>query len=357
MSQETIEVDSRLRFDEVSLRSYLVKKLPGFHGDLHVRKFGYGQSNPTYFLKTGTGEYVLRKQPPGKLIKGAHALDREARVIQALGQEGYTVPRVHVFCDDTEVIGTSFYVMSFVKGHIPDNALQSMEPSERGPAMFEIVRSLAQLHSYSPKKLGLLDGERPFGRMGGFYSRQLATLSRTAQSQVSNSGGKMPPLEKMPQLLDLFEANLPADASCVIHGDWKPDNVIFSGGKVIAVLDWELSTIGHPMSDLANMCLPYHVAGNKMGYPVFGSDIPAEQDVHRAYCEVANVPFPIKDWPFFKAFSCFRLAVIAHGVGMRASLGTSSASGADPAFYLEAANSLADIGYKIMIDAYGASRL
>ncbi|CAJ1361218.1 unnamed protein product, partial [Effrenium voratum] len=166
--QNTVEVEARLRFDEASLARFLRQEGLGFD-ELLVRKFGYGQSNPTYFLEAAGQRYVLRKQPPGKVIRGAHAVDREFRVMKALGEAGYEVPQVHVLCEDPQVIGTPFYIMSFVQGQIADNGLLKLPQEQRRPVMSSIVQSLAKLHSYDPEKLGLVGGPKPFGKIGGFY--------------------------------------------------------------------------------------------------------------------------------------------------------------------------------------------
>eukprot|EP00928_Gymnodinium_smaydae_P092274 TRINITY_DN7610_c3_g1_i1.p1 TRINITY_DN7610_c3_g1~~TRINITY_DN7610_c3_g1_i1.p1 ORF type:complete len:377 (-),score=54.01 TRINITY_DN7610_c3_g1_i1:31-1161(-) len=366
--QATTDVSERHRFDESSLAKYLAKELPSFSGNLTVRKFGSGQSNPTYYLRTSVGqEFVLRKKPPGKAIKGAHAVDREFRVLQALGNAGFEVPGVHMYCDDDQVIGTPFYVMSFVKGIIPDNALDKLPMVSRRPAVLSMVRSLARLHSYDPKQLGLLDGSKPYGHVGGFYERQITTMRRTSEMQVAGSKGQVPPLHSMQELLALFTANLPADKSCLIHGDWKPDNIILSDGanggeqRVLAVVDWELSTIGHPMSDLANFCLSYHLGplGKLVSYADFCTDsdsgIPTEDEVHRTYCKAAQIDYPISDWQYFVAFSQFRLAVIIQGVAMRAALGTASqASAAQVGQLSQAANMLVDRALEMMRTTYAS---
>jgi len=367
--QETFDVEDRLRFDEGALAEFLVAQgLPGVAGGpLRVKKFGYGQSNPTYFLEAAGGQkYVLRKQPPGKIIKGAHAVDREYRVMKAVSEAGYDVPFAHLLCENSDVIGTSFYVMSFKKGQIPDNGLLTLPKEHRKPVMRNIVQSLAKLHSYDPRKLGLTEGDKPFGKMGGFYKRQIATMSRTSEAQVTGARGKVPPLERMPQLLKLFEDNMPEDRSCIIHGDWKPDNVILTNvagevPQVLAVVDWELSTIGHPMSDLANLCLPYHLQhlGQIVGYTVIDSEnddsLPCEDEVHRTYCEASGVPYPIAGWSFFVAFSSFRLAVIIQGVAMRAATGiASSAHAGDGRAQSQAANALCNAAFDIMTKAFGS---
>jgi len=365
--QETQEVGEAHKFDEAALATYLARELPGFDGELTVRKFGYGQSNPTYMLQTSAGQrYVLRKRPPGKIIRGAHAVDREFRVMRALGREGFEVPEVLLLCEDEAVIGTSWYIMRFVQGPIPDNALAKVNPQSRRAVMTSIAQALARLHKFDPAKLGLLDPARPFGRVGGFYTRQLATMERTSVAQVEGAGGAVPEMPSMPPVVRLFKANMPKDMSCVIHGDWKPDNIIFSNDdptQVAGVIDWEMSTIGHPMSDLANLCLAYHLPeGNPVGYPVFDKlpegCIPPEEEVHQIYGEAAGLPYPIADWGFFIAFACFRLAVVMQGIAMRAAKGQASAAAAGPsseqavAQLVTAANFMCDLSLEIMRKSY-----
>lgn len=366
--QATVDVDERLRFDEKSLERFLTQSLPGFEGSITVKKFGYGASNPTYFVSTSAGQnYVLRKKPPGKLIKGAHAVEREFRVMEALHKAGYETPPMHLLCEDDSVIGTPFYVMGFVKGRIVDNGLHKVPAKHRRPAMFAIVESLAKLHRYNPKALGLMEPGNAFGQDGGFYQRQIKTMSRTSEMQVSGGDGKVEAFKSMPALLELFAKNMPQDRSCVVHGDWKPDNVILSDGEgppsVLAILDWELSTIGHPLSDLANMCLPYHLGpmGVQLKYPAFdlteGGGSPSEEEVHQAYCKAADLPFPIADWTFFIAFSIFRLAVIVQGVAMRLAKGQASQEG-NAGAAAQGACMLCDKAYELMSAAYaGGSKL
>mmetsp|Transcript_36835 Transcript_36835/g.67953 ORF Transcript_36835/g.67953 Transcript_36835/m.67953 type:complete len:375 (+) Transcript_36835:60-1184(+) len=366
--QTTVDVDERLRFDERSLERFLDGALPGFQGSITVKKFGYGASNPTYFVSTSSGQkYVLRKKPPGKLIKGAHAVEREFRVMKALCNAGYEAPPMHLLCEDDSVIGTPFYIMGFVKGQIVDNGLHKLPVKHRRSAMFAIVESLAKLHRYDAKALGLMEAGNAFGQDGGFYERQIKTMSRTSEMQVSGSDGKVAAFESMPALLKLFAANMPQDRSCVVHGDWKPDNVILSDGEgppsVLAVVDWELSTIGHPLSDLANMCLPYYLGpmGTALKYPPFdlteGGGNASEEEVHQAYCKAAGLPFPIADWTFFIAFSIFRLAVIVQGVAMRWSKGQGSLEGgsSQAAAASQGACLLCDKAYEMMSAAYGES--
>lgn len=332
--QTTMEVPEKLRFDIPTLEKYMASNVSGFSGPLTVRKFGLGQSNPTFLLSTATGQkYVMRKQPPGKLIKGAHAVDREARVIAALARVGFPVPQVFSLCTDTQILGSMFYIMSFKKGVIVDNAMETAPVQQRKPMLFAIARTLASLHTQDIGKLDL----KSYGKPSGFYTRQMKTLGRITASQVKGGNGKVSVIPKLDELYEWFRSNMPEDRCTLVHGDYKPDNVVFATGtsEVIAVLDWELSTLGHPLSDLANMCLSYHFPPKTGIYPSFKDKaaangllegIPTEEEVHRVYCEAAGIPFPIPHWHFFIAFAFFRLSVIIQGVAMRASKGQASSS-------------------------------
>lgn len=331
--QSTMEVPDKLRFDIPVLQTYMQKHIPGFSGELTVRKFGLGQSNPTFLLTASSGsKYVMRKQPPGKLIKGAHAVDREARVIKALGQSGFPVPKVFGLCTDKDVLGSMFYIMSFKKGEIVDNAMLTAPASRRSSMLFNIAKTLGHLHTLDIDELGLSD----YGKQGGFYTRQIKTLSKVTALQLERGGGKVSAIPTLTELLAWFRSNMPVDKCTLVHGDYKPDNVVFTRGssKVIAVLDWELSTLGHPLSDLANTCLPYYFPDKNGIYPSFRKGrglvegIPSEEALHQVYCEATNTPYPIPKWHFFIAFALFRLAVILQGVAMRASRGQASSANA-----------------------------
>jgi len=366
--QGVVEVEERLRIDEKALEAYLQTNIAGFEGTIEVKKFGYGASNPTYFMTTSAGQkYVLRKKPPGKIIKGAHAVEREYRVMKALGAKSFQVPQMHVLCEDVDVIGTAFYVMSFEQGPIPDNGLKKLSAERRRPAMLAIVDTLARLHNFDPAELGLMEPGNAFGQASGFYERQIKTMLRTSEAQVKGAEGKVSGLElaSMPALLAQFEHHMPHDRSCIIHGDYKPDNVILSEGdatpQVVGILDWELSTIGHPLSDLANLCLPYHLGmmGSMLSYGPFDmsdSSTPTEEEVHRAYCSATGVPFPIPDWTFSVAFACFRLGVIVQGVSMRAATGQGSQKGGvqQAEGMAMMSNELCNLGLRLMDEAYGA---
>lgn len=257
----------------------------------------------------------MRKKPHGKLIKSAHAVEREYRVMAALGPRGFPVPRMLFLCEDAGVIGTPFYLMDFCRGRVnTDNGLGSVARADRPAAMRSIVDTLAALHRTDIDAAGL--GE--YGRRGGFYPRQIATMERVSDAQAQ--AGPVPQIAARPQLLDWFRANLPADRTTIVHGDFKPDNCILApdSPSVLAVVDWELSTLGHPLSDLANLCLGYYFK------PGFARNVPPMQDVHRHYCSRTGTPYPIEGWRFAVAFAFFRLSVIIQGIAARAARGQAS---------------------------------
>jgi len=317
-----------------ALSSFMGKNVAGFDGTLTAKKFGMGQSNPTFLLSTSSGQkYVMRKQPAGKLITGAHRVDREATVISALFKQKFPVPQVFALCTDTGVLGSMFYIMSFNKGTIADNALTSQPESLRGPMLMSMATTLARLHSFDVNAIGLGD----YGKQSGFYDRQIKTMSKVTDQQVKNGQGRVAAVPRLAELIEWFEKHMPEDRSAIVHGDYKPDNIVFQEGTstVLAVLDWELSTIGHPLADLANLLLPYHFPKGVV-YPSFFlkernllPGIPEEKVLIEAYCNAAKIPIPSRtDWSFFVAFAVFRLAVILQGICMRAVLGQASSSAA-----------------------------
>ena len=288
--QSTMDIPVKMRFDIDKLQSYMEAHIIGFTGTLSAKKFGLGQSNPTYLLTTDTKQkYVMRKQPPGKLIKGAHAVDREAKVISILNQTNFPVPKVYILCTDVEILGSLFYIMSFKQGEIYDNGMAAAPVRLRTEMLYNMVRTLALLHTQDIDTLQL----STYGKRTGFYSRQIKTLSKISAMQVERGGGKVMAIPRLNDLLTWFGTHLPPDVCTLIHGDYKPDNIVFrtNSTEVIAVLDWELSTLGHPLSDLANTCLPYYFPNNNGLYPSFLNEqnngliegIPTQQELHKVY--------------------------------------------------------------------------
>jgi aminoglycoside phosphotransferase (APT) family kinase protein len=293
----------------------------GFAGPLSVQQFGGGQSNPTFLLSASGRRYVLRKKPPGQLLKSAHQVDREYRIMKALAATDVPVPKMHVLCEDESVIGTAFYVMDFLEGRIfRDPQLPGMTASERAAIYDSMNDVLARLHKVDFARVGLGD----FGKPGNYFERQIArwiTQYRAAQTDA---------IPDMERLIEWMPLNIPKDDSVSIaHGDYRLENTIFhpTEPRMIAVLDWELSTIGHPLADLAYNCMGYHVQnprqGGLVGVDFAASGIPTERDYIAKYCARVGRG-PIENWSFYVSFSVFRLASIAQGVYKRGLDGNAS---------------------------------
>jgi len=320
MIAQTAEVREQHRFDVAALERYLGERVPDFRGPLEVRQFRGGQSNPTYHLVAGGLEYVLRRKPPGKLLPSAHAVDREYRVITALGRTTVPVPRTWVLCEDDSVIGTAFYVMDCVHGRVfSDPALPGVSPAARR-AMYDSMNDvLARLHAVDYTAVGLGD----YGKPGNYFSRQIHRW--TSQYRASETER----FDSMERLIEWLPAHLPAeDATTLVHGDFRPGNLIMhpTEPRVAAVLDWELSTLGHPLADLAYYCLPYRFTREWEGLAdknLAELGIPPEQEYVAAYCARAGRA-AIADWEFCLAFAMFRLAAIAQGIMGRVVAGTAN---------------------------------
>jgi len=314
--------------DELKLAEYLTQHVDGFKGPLTASKFAGGQSNPTYKLAAESGNYVLRRQPSGKLLKSAHAVDREFKVYQALANTAVPVPKVYHLCEDREVIGSMFYVMELCEGRIFwDAALPEMSSNEnRVQAYIEMNTVLAAIHSVDLEAVGLSD----YGKPGNYFERQMSRWS----SQYKAT--EITPIPAMDQLITWLEGNMPEDDGKVslVHGDFRLDNMIFDpqDSKIIAVLDWELSTLGHPYADLAYQCMQLRMPGSS-GKPgsmsgLAGKNrealgIPTEKEYVASYCDKVGIE-KIDHWAFYLAFSFFRLAAIAQGVAKRALDGNAS---------------------------------
>lgn len=319
MSSDT----NNLNPDAHKLAAYLETVIDGFRGPLTFEKFAGGQSNPTFLLKAASGAYVLRRQPPGALLKGAHALDREYRVLVALKDSGVPVARAHHLCIDVDVIGSMFYVMSFEQGRIFwDPALPALPREQRAPLFSELIRVLATLHDVNVDAVKLGD----YGRPGNYFERQVGLWTR--QYRAAETGTIAP----MEALIAWLPANLPFDDGqlSLVHGDYRLDNLIFDSGepRVLAVLDWELSTLGHPLADLAYFCMCLRLPANGHISGLAGKDraalgIPSEFELVAQYCALRGLG-PISDWHFYLAFSFFRLAAILQGVLKRAQDGNAS---------------------------------
>ena len=310
--------------DEPRLAAYLERAIPGFRGPLRADKFTVGQSNPTYLLHAASGNYVLRRKPPGELLKSAHAVDREYRVMAALRDTEVPVADVYHLCEDASVIGSMFFVMEYKAGRVFWNpALPELDRAARSAVYDDMNRVLAALHSVDIEAVGLAD----YGRPGNYYERQ---FSRWAQQYRASETGT---IAAMDQLMEWLPAHMPPDDGRVAlaHGDYRLDNLIFhvSEPRVIAVVDWELSTLGHPFADLAYQCMQWHLPSSGELLPGLGGidraalGIPSDAEYVAAYCDRMGLD-EIPHWAFYLAFSFFRFAAIVQGVGKRALDGNAS---------------------------------
>jgi aminoglycoside phosphotransferase (APT) family kinase protein len=316
-----IPVQERHAFDVARLEAWMRGHVEGFRGPVTVEQFGGGQSNPTYRLTAPSGRYVLRRKPPGKLLASAHAVDREYRVITALGKAGFPVPRSFGLCEDEGVIGTAFYIMECVEGRVLWNQqLPDLPKAERG-AIFDAMNAvMAQLHQIDYVAIGL----ESYGRPGNYLARQIDRWSK--QYRLSETER----IEAMDNLIDWLPRNIPEEgATSIVHGDYRLDNMIFhaSEPRILAVIDWELSTLGNPLADFA-----YHVMYWRLDPETFrglaGTDfaavgIPSEAEYVEAYCRRTGRP-AIAHWDTYIAYNMFRLAAILQGIMKRVHEGTAA---------------------------------
>ncbi len=300
------------RFDEARLAAYLAAELPGFLGPLTVRQFQGGQSNPTFHLHTPGAEYVLRKKPPGTLLPSAHAVDREYAVQSALAGTAVPVAAMRLLCRDEGVIGTMFYVMDHVPGRIfADRTLAGIAPADRAAMYDDMNRVMAALHGVDWQAAGL----GGFGRPQAYVARQ---IDRWTKQYLASDAGDVP---EMDRLMAWLPAHMPAaDETAIAHGDFRLGNLVFHPAepRVVAVLDWELSTIGHPLADLAYNCIPWRLPVAMEGLDgAQAPGIPSEAEYVAAYCRRTGRQ-GVPDLDFFIVFSLFRWAAIAAGVYRRA---------------------------------------
>jgi aminoglycoside phosphotransferase (APT) family kinase protein len=321
----TTPVREAHRFDVGRLAEWMAHNVDGFAGPLEVEQFKGGQSNPTYKLVTPGRRYVLRRKPPGKLLPGAHAVDREYRVIAALGRQGFPVAEALGLCEDESVIGTAFYVMEMVEGRIFWEPDFPEVPREERPAYFDAMNAtIAQLHLIDPEAAGLGD----YGKPGNYFERQISRWSRQYEGDVE--AGRVPSMDR---LVEWLPANVPDDGgeARVIHGDFRCDNMIFHAAepRVIAVLDWELSTLGHPLADFSYHLMMYRMPpgmSSGLARPDLPElNIPSEEEYVAAYCRRTGRD-GIPDIDFYMAFNMFRLAAILHGIKGRVARGTAASA-------------------------------
>lgn len=318
----TGDTPEHLRFDEQRLASYLKEQIPNFGTIKTVKKFKGGQSNPTYLITTSHHHYVLRRKPPGDLLPSAHAVEREYRIMTALGDEGIPVPQTFILCEDADIIGTPFFVMDFVEGRIFwDAQLQNCSADERKAIYFETIDVLAKLHAVDPVPAGLDD----YGKQGGYFDRQIKRWSRQYQDSETRK------IEMMDKLIDWLPHNIPSrDETTIVHGDYRLDNLIIhpEEPKIIAILDWELSTLGHPLADLTYYLMtwnfPKDVRGGLAGLDLGALNIPTLDAMAARYSEKSGRHNVLQDLDFCMAYNIFRLAAIAQGVYKRGLQGNAS---------------------------------
>jgi len=321
----TKPVEERHRIDVAALEKFLGFRIA------QLEQFKGGQSNPTYRLSAADGKkYVLRRKPPGKLLPSAHAVDREYRVIKALHPTGFPVAKPHVLCEDESVIGTAFYVMDYVEGRVLwDPALPGMTKAERAAIWDEQNKVIARLHSIDYRAIGLED----FGKPGNYIGRQVERWSKQYRASETQR------IEAMDNLIGWLPRNIPPEAgTTVVHGDFRLDNTIFhpTEPRILAVLDWELSTLGDPLADFAYHCMGFHIPPDKFrgvaGLPLEELGIPSESEYVKSYCRrTRRAAIDVMVWDFYLAYNLFRIAAICQGIAKRVLDGTAASQHATEA--------------------------
>jgi len=311
--------------DATALARWMHAQVDDAIRDVVIEQYQGGQSNPTYRITAGARRYVLRRKPPGKLLPSAHAVDREFRVMSALAGSGVPVARMHALCEDDAVLGTAFYVMEYVEGRILwDPAMPGMTPSARAAHYDELNRVIAALHLIDPVAVGL--GE--FGRTGSYIERQVARWTKQYQAAGADR------IDAMDRLIEGLPSHIPAgDETRIVHGDYRLDNVIFhpTEPRILAVLDWELSTLGHPLSDFAYQVMAWRLSPDEFrglkGADLAALGIPSEEEYVAAYCRRTGRA-AIAHWEFYLIFNMFRISAILHGVLSRALQGNAASADA-----------------------------
>jgi aminoglycoside phosphotransferase (APT) family kinase protein len=351
----TRPVPEQQGFDLAALEAWLAAALPGFRGPIAIEQFKGGQSNPTFKLQTPGATYVMRAKPGpvAKLLPSAHAIEREYRVMKALAAHGVPVPAMLALCEDESVIGRAFYVMSFVDGRVLWNqALPEATHAERGAIYDEMNRVIAALHKVDVIASGLAD----YGKPGNYFERQIGRWSKQYVASLTSPGPQ--PIEAMERLIDWLPAHMPASARdeskvSIVHGDYRLDNLVFHATepRVQAVLDWELSTLGHPLADFSYHCMAWHIPPGAFrgigGLDHAALGIPVESEYVRRYCERTGFTTPdalARDWNFYLAYNLFRMAAILQGIAKRVEDGTASSAQARQAG--AGARPLAELGWQ-----------
>lgn len=340
----TRPVSERQKFDVGALQEYMRQHVDGFSGDLTVEQFKGGQSNPTFKLTANGQRYVLRTKPgpAAKLLPSAHAIDREFRVMDALHKAGFPAARQYALCTDESIIGRAFYIMDFVDGRVLwDQSLPGISNSERGAIYDEMNRVIAQLHTIDYAAIGLAD----YGKPGNYFARQIDRWTKQYKASETEK------IDAMDGLIDWLPKNIPpGDETTIVHGDYRLDNMIFhpTEPRVLAVLDWELSTLGHPLADFSYHCMSWHIPQGQFrgigGLDHKSLGIPTEDEYIAKYCERTGKTIRKEDFNFYLAYNMFRMAGILQGIMKRYVDGTASSEQALKSG--QAARPMAEMGWK-----------
>ena len=315
----TMPVQEKHRFDVERLAQFMQSHVEGFVAPLEVEQFKGGQSNPTFLLQSANHRYVLRRKPPGKLLPSAHAVDREYRVISALHRAGIPVARTWALCEDVDVIGTAFYIMDYVEGRVLwDQALPGIAKDERTAIYAELNRVIAALHQIDYAAIGLAD----YGKPGNYLERQISRWIKQYRASQTER------IEAMDRLIEWLPQHIPPqEETSIVHGDYRLDNVIFhaSEPRILAVLDWELSTLGHPLADFSYHCMYWRLSPDLFrglgGLDLGALGIPTEEEYVAQYCRRTGRE-RIENWDYYAAYNMFRLGAICQGIMGRVVDGT-----------------------------------
>jgi aminoglycoside phosphotransferase (APT) family kinase protein len=341
----TMPVAEKQRFDEAALAVYLRDHVEGYSGELAVEQFKGGQSNPTYKLSAGGRNYAMRSKPgpAAKLLPSAHAVDREFRVITALGPAGIPVPRTYCLCEDEGVIGRAFYIMDCVDGRVLwEQSLPGFTNVQRGGIYDEMNRVIAALHAVDYAKIGLGD----YGRPGNYFERQIGRWTKQYRASETEK------IEAMDNLIAWLPKNIPAgEETSIVHGDYRLDNLVFHAAepRILAILDWELSTLGHPLADFSYHCMSWHIPENQFrgigGLDLKSLGIPTEEEYVAAYCRRTGRS-GIDNWNFYLAYNMFRISGILQGIMGRVVDGTAASRHAVEAG--KRARPMAEMGWAVV---------